>query len=510
MLALPLIRWLHRGGRHGREVTVAHLALWQRTVSTSPATAQRQPPDPAWRRRALLAGLLLVALAEPKFAQPQARITLWIDDSLSMLTREAQGTRIAIGLARARALLAEGPAAEVELRTLGNPWRRIAGADDSAAAAIAATAGQHALAPPAALLGRDRQQWLVTDGAHREPLDWLGGLRPDRVIQVGEVSRNVGIERLAARRQLDDPDRIELLAKVSDGGNADEARELVFFTGRGEVQRSALRLQAGKSAFVSAVIAAAAEVRARLEPGDALAADDQIALDLAPLRRRRVAVDPSCPRTLIDAVSAHPALAVAPPGDARVDARLECAAPDADDTVPTIRIRADRIAVPVERSLLWSAAVPSSQRVALDSQHLRVAARIEPRPDDTVWLAAGDEALIVERAGAAKRIETALDLGAASRDPQAPLLLNWMFERVLGGPLLDAIASVDRGAGASRIVPSASAAAEATAHAADGARVWRDRAWPVVAAALLVLLWEIVALARQWRRLNAVAQGGPG
>ena len=59
--------------------------------------------------------------------------------------------------------------------------------------------------------------------------------RPDRVIQVGSVTRNVGLERLSARRNLDDPDRFDLLLKVTNGGNAAETRVVVFATDAGEV-----------------------------------------------------------------------------------------------------------------------------------------------------------------------------------------------------------------------------------------------------------------------------------
>ena len=44
-------------------------------------------PDPAWRRRALAAALLFLALAGPRSAAPVERIPLWVDDSLSMLAR---------------------------------------------------------------------------------------------------------------------------------------------------------------------------------------------------------------------------------------------------------------------------------------------------------------------------------------------------------------------------------------------------------------------------------------
>ena len=68
---------------------------------------------------------------------------------------------------------------------------------------------------------------------------------------------------------------------------------------------------------------------------------------------------------------------------------------------------------------------------------------------DAVLLAVGDEPLIVSRAGATKLLETSLDFGSAAiaRGPEIPLLVNLMFERLLGSRLLDAIAIADRGTG---------------------------------------------------------------
>ena len=506
---LPVIYWLHRGGRHRRAVPVSHLGLWRRAAASSPAAGARRPPDPAWRRRALLAALLLAALSGPQLPWQPRRVTLWVDDSLSMLTVEAQGTRLAAGLAQARSLLAQERYAEVEVRTLGDPWRVPGDLSEATTAAIAAAAGHAPAAPPpAALLRSDRQQWLVTDGAHAALLDWPGGVHPGRIIQVAAVRRNVGLERLSARRHPDDPDRLDVLAKVTNGGDATETRELIIRDDAGERSRTSLRLDAGKSAFVTVVIPAAAMVRARLQPGDALAEDDVIALDLAPLRRRQVAVDPECPRPLREAVAAHPALILAPAHAAAVDAGLDCGSLGAADRIPTIRVRADHLPVRPQGPLRWSSAIAESQRLRLEPDRLRVAAQLRPGPGDAVWLAVGAEPVVVARAGKSSLIETALDFGAAetTRGPEVPLLVNWLFERLLGRPLLDAIALTDRGAGSSRVVPTPGVGSVATAHAPTEAGERRDASWPLLIAAALVLLWEIVALCRQWLRLTAVAR----
>ena len=122
-------------------------------------------------------------------------------------------------------------------------------------------------------------------------------------------------------------------------------------------------------------------------------------------------------------------------------------------------------------------------------------------------LAVGGEPLIVSRAGAAKLLETALDFGAAEnmRGPEIPLLVNLMFDQLLDRHLLEEIALQDRGGGSANVVPSERAVATAVARAPSAGRSLRDWVQPLLAAALLVLLWELVALARQWYRLHEFA-----
>lgn len=534
---LPLIRWLHRGGRHRRALPVAHLGLWRGAVMRSPAVGQAQPPDPAWRRRALLTALLLLALAGPQLPAPPRPVTLWVDDSLSMLTREAQGTRLALALAQAEALLAERPGAEVEVRALGDPWQRLGApgapapspSPTSVAAAaalevrIAASAGAEAAAPPAALLRTDREHWLLTDGAHSALQQWPDGRSADRVVQVGEVTLNVGLATLAARRSPQAAARADVLVKLSNGGNAVETRELVVYSGDAEASRSSHHLAPGASVLVAVQVAATDRVRATLQPGDALAADDQLQLDLSPLRPRRVAVDASCPAALQAAVSTHPGLSLAAPDGRDAAAALECGGAALVGRLPTLRVRdGDSSRWPPD-PVQWSAALPASQRVQVESGQLPVAASLKPQPGDTVLLALGDEPVIVVRAGATPRVETSLDFGAlaTARGSQTPLLVNLMFERLWGGRLLGEVVTSGRGAAASHIVPGAQPAAAVQAPAqpsqtamvqtpqAAGPRPLAQGMRPVLLIAVLALLWEIAALGRQWARLGRQPQAGP-
>ncbi|MDO9074388.1 MAG: hypothetical protein Q7U73_14095 [Rubrivivax sp.] len=511
LLLLPLIRWLHRGGRHRREVPVSRAGLWRGAAVSPPAAGERRPPDPAWRRRALLTALFFAALSGPQLPQQHPAVTLWIDDSLSMLTREAQGTRLVEGLAQARSLLAEIEGAQVEVRTLGDPWLDLGALTDATVETVLAGAGrQEPAAPPAALLRRDRLHWLVTDGADGALLDWPGGRRPDRVVQVDGITRNVGLERLSARRNLNDPQALDLLLKVTNGGTAAETREVIFATAAGEAARSTVRIDAGASALVSARVPESADVRATLQPGDALAEDDGIVLDLAPLRRRRVATDPGCPGPLVAAVGAHPALALVAGGGADVEAALDCGSPGAISGVATVRVLADLVPTPPRGAMQWSSSVAASSRIGLEIAGLRVAARLPVRPGDVVLLAAGDEPVIVSRAEPSRRLETSLDFAAPAiaRGPEIPLLVNLMFEHLFGIRLLDAIAVADRGTAASRVAPAPRARAAEGARAPSESRFLRDWAPAFLVAALVVLLWEIVALGRQWLRLSDRAQAG--
>lgn len=503
---LPVIRWLHRGGQHRRDVAVSRLALWRGAQASDATAGARRPPDPAWRRRALLMALLLLALAGPRLAEQRVGVTVWIDDSISMLTHEAQGTRLVDGLARVRAMLATLPRADVEARSLSDPWTRLGALDDATVAGIVRGAGRREPgAPPAALLQRDRQQWLVTDGADATLLSWPGGRRPDRVVRVGSVTRNVGLERLSARRHPGEADRLDLLLKVSNGGTATEAREVVFTSGSTELARMPVRIEAGAAQFVEVSIPTSSEVHATLMPGDALAEDDTIALDLASLRRHRIALDPTCPSALRSALSAHPALVAAPLDAADAQALVLCAGTKASKSLPTLRVVADLTPARPPGSLQWSPDIADSRRLAIDVDRLEVAARLQVRPGDTVVLAVGDEPVVVTRGGDSRLIETSLDFGAMSttRSAETPLLVNLLVEQLFDRRVIDDIASVDRGPRSTFVAALPGFDVPDSAAGTVESRSFRDDARIVLWVAMLALLWEIAALVRQGWRLRA-------
>ncbi len=214
---------------------------------------------------------------------------------------------------------------------------------------------------------------------------------------------------------------------------------------------------------MNAAIPASPSVRATLQPADALAEDDEIVLDLHPLRRHPVATDSKCPAALLAAIRAHPALAVAKENAPDVEAALDCGAHRAASGAATLRVLADRLPTRPRGAVQWSPSVPESQRIRLDPELMRVAARLRARQGDDVLLAVGDEPLIIGRAGPAKILETSLDFESEerARRPEIPLLANLMFERLLDDDLLDRIAIADRGAGSAVVAPVARAGAVA-------------------------------------------------
>src|SRR4029453_15949735 len=106
-----------------------------------------------------------------------------------------------------------------------------------------------------------------------------------------------------------------------------------------------------------------------------------------------------CPAALLDAIRAHPALAVAKENAPDAEVALDCGTQRAASGVATLRVLADRLPTRPRGSLQWSPAVPESHRIRLDPERMQVAAQLRARPGDDVLLAAGDEPLIIRRAG---------------------------------------------------------------------------------------------------------------
>ena len=275
--------------------------------------------------------------------------------------------------------------------------------------------------------------------------------------------------------------------------------------------RRSLELEAGGSVTLSTTAPMSPTVRARLEPGDALAADDTLVLDTGALATRRVAVDPACPPSLVAALLAHPALAVVPNG-ATPDLAVACGAIATAPAIPRIRFLRERAPAAVEGAVTWSSGVSARQRRNLDASPLRTRGELAA-PDDggQVLLAAGPTPLIVQRRGSgAPVIETVLDTESEALDPPlTPLLVAFLVDRAFSMTLLDPVALAAREDRAVVVVPHDDGAGAAAA-SPPAPRQSRDSTWPLLLLAALVLLWELAALSRRWRRERVDAEAWPG
>jgi hypothetical protein len=277
LLALPLlgaIFWLHRVSAEQRRLRVAAVFLWRTALPHTAAAARRaRRTDHNWWLRAAIALLLIVALAAPAWRQSATAIVVWLDDSLSMRVAERGGSRLALARDALLAALGEAGAAQVTLRSLGDPQGALAlpAADGVAAidAWLAARAPREPVWPSGSELDPAAAHWLVTDGADPAAAGWLAGARLSRVIAVGERGDNAAVTRVAARRALRAPGVLAGTAEVRNFGAA--TARTVELEIDGSVARSwELALAAGATAHLDFELpAVAGTVALVLSGGDA-------------------------------------------------------------------------------------------------------------------------------------------------------------------------------------------------------------------------------------------------
>lgn len=502
LLLAPLIWYVHRSGPLLRRVPVANLDLWRDAAASAATAGQRKQADPAWRRRAAIAVLLSVALAGPQWTRPAPRVTVWIDDSLSMRATDATGTRLERGIVQAQRALRNAAASEVSVRSLGDPTRQYRGLGDATLAALLEqpVIREPRLPPPEAL-DASRSHWLVTDGADAAVNAWAAAASIDRVLQIDGPMRNAGITRLSVRPQPADPAVFAIQVQVLNGGNAREARTVELRAGTLPLGARTVEVDAGMAAALDFTVPATGpRIGAHLVPRDALPDDDTLDVDAASLAPLPVAVDPDCPDSVGRAVRAHPGLRVADDDPAQL--LFECGGVTVSDS-PAPRVRLGRGAPTSidDAELLWSPAadalrrridgrLPPSARGALES----------PRAADVVLLAAGTAPLIVVRGDSPRVVECALDLDAAGfvAGPGSPLLLAGLAEIALDATLLGRIASADRGSDASRVVPLATVAAAKPTSTTDVAT--RITLLPLLLLVLALLAFDVVTQARRITR----------
>lgn len=505
LLLTPLIWYLHRSGPVLRRVPVPSLELWREAAASASQAGPQRRPDPAWRRRAAIAALLSLALAAPQWTTSVPRVTVWLDDSLSMRTVEADGTRLQQGIVLAQSALREAAVRDIVVRRLTDPssehkrfdLSKAPGSREPADALPRADDARELRLPPLQALDPSRVHWLVTDGADAVVNAWAADAPIARRLQVGRAAANTGITRLSARTQLDDRTALAVQVRVLNGGSERATRALRLLTDGRTIESRTIELEAGAAAtFDFVTTATGTPVTAQLVPGDALADDDVLTLDASPLALLAVQVDARCPESVQRAVHAHPALRVAEGGTVQlaIDCSNTSAVADTPRIVLTPGATSDLDATPP----LWSASAPSLRRRLAGHLPTRTRGSLAaPGARDVVLLASGSAPLVILREGPPRVVESALDVEAPGLDsgPDRPLLIAALADLALDTSLLGRTVSVDRGDEASRVVPLDASPLPARADQRHEAAPLDLR--PLLLLALALLAWDLWILARR-------------
>lgn len=505
LAAIPLVRWLHRWRAPLRSAPVSAAFLWASAEDVSAGGQRRDKPDPAWRRRALIVALLAISLAGPWWQQDATRITVWVDDSLSMSTIEAGETRLEAGLAELAGALGEMPPVEASLRSLSRPARAWSSSDPRAFDADTWLAGGFArLLPPAvATLDRESAHWLVTDGADGGLRRWAERAPLERVISVGAATENVAVTQLAVRRSLQDTEDFDVLVAVSNTGTADASRSLILAAGSGESKALELTLAGGETRYLTARHAGVeVALSASLRPGDATGGDDSLVLTAPALAQAPVALDPACPAPLRQSIRAHAGLRVVA---AVQTAELQILCSQRSAAAGALLRFYGAAPMPVDEAPRWQPGIGRLEEINLAPGWVANSTwGSGPAAGHEIILAAAGEPLIVVREGTPFTIESTLDMSRSefADQPEYPVLVAGLVDLALGRTLLDPFITSARDAEASIIAPSRLQTTRSLGTMYGTAR--QPLADIVLALAALVLLADLLLI---WRASRAARHG---
>jgi len=503
---LPVLWWLHRRASRGRTLVVPSVLLFrQAQAAAGDAHGVRRLDASFWRRAALIA-CFSVALAGPGIQGRGSKVAVWIDDSLSMRSQEPGGSRMELGCRiLAQSLTARG-AVTATIESLSEPGaaRRVTPPFSRESVCGDRPIGAPQL-PLVRLMGRGVEHWLLTDGANPVVNAWATQAPLSRIVQIGKATENAALTRLAARASLADSTRLDLDVEAANLGTRVARRTLTVTRGTTQVSSAPLSLNPGAQVALRLTLPVdgPGALTARLDPGDALADDDLLTLDLSQAAALAVRIDPACAAPVRAALLANPGIAAAKAGGTS-DITVTCSA-DLAPADPGFALRRGGQSRALDSRPRWLDLDLIDQmrvQIPLDRLHLRVWDHpLAAHPRDEVVLAAGDTPLAIRRAGFTHTLETNLDLEdrELAADPSYPLLISALLERATGRELAGGRVDARRLA-ASRIAPVTTLAAHAGAITAP-ARL--DLTPYLLAVALLLLALELIfaalTLTRDWR-----------
>lgn len=504
LVVIPFVRWLHRWHASVRRHLVPALFLWERGPDTQGTGTRRREPDPAWRRRASAVALLVLAMSQPEWQATSGRITVWVDDSLSMLTREGGQSRLEAALLEVRRAQADRRVDEVVVRSLGDPGylRRYGRPGELDVRHWLGREPHEAVPPPGALMSRDSAHWLLTDGASPLIRQWAERAPLGRIINVGRATENTAIILVGARRSADSAAALDVVVSVVNTGSASRQSVLrLEADGRG-VGEVPLSVGAGQRIISHFTLPGLPRtLTARFGDGDDLTEDDALSVDLAALQPLPVGIGAGCPENVGAVIDAHPGLRRAwSPAESRVDFHCNVTAtePVPQPARPRVRFLAGA-AMPVDEPPAWNIEGADMPGFALQADWIAATGWRDRSPDGRTLLLTSVQPLVTASRHGSRftTIDTVVDLQAEAfvRQPEYALFVSELISRALERPLLDVIGFASRAADNSVIAPVAMAPARAGTDVSAQVPLVDLSRWLFVLA-LLVILWDSAVFLR--------------
>lgn len=460
---VPLIWWLHRLHLAEAVHTVSAIFLWRSQAADAPGP-RRTRTDPQWPLRALIAVCLALGAAQPKWTESGGlRIEVWFDDSLSMQAQDPERTRSELAVDALVGALTGVAHGDVRVHSLGRPgqtltleaadkeqwgrdlrsWLRPVASDPD---------------PPLPIqMSEESEHWLVSDGASPVIASWLESAPIGRSLQVGTITENVAVTRLALRRSLHDPDIVAGLVEVANLGKRPTRRRLAVLVGEHALLDEEVSLTAGQTVQrrIEVDSAGMPGLRAEISPPDALRADDELAVVPGSVGRVPLRLEGACGSHLRAALMAHPG--VRPAGALDNDPALfvVCGllAPPVGEAV--LWISPSDVGRPVDSLPVWQPSAGRLRELMLRPEWLRDTGALTDTAGLRPILIAGREPLILAGPGPRRTVLVRLDLEAAElvRRPEYPALVAGLLDLAHGRPLLDVTAVRTRSLAASTIAP---------------------------------------------------------
>ena len=462
LAVIPLIRWLHCFHRQCSAFPVTTLFLWKSFAQSVESDSSASRPDPRWLLRALIASLLVLALSEPYLQTEKGQpVQVWVDDSISLFTREGDQTRMQLAITQLLDHLRLAGPAQIRINSLSGTKTELLLQPEnnsnwgSLITEWAALPGEEPSPPALSSLSMQSQHILLTDTADSLLNQWAQKAPLTKIIHSGEASHNIVLSRLSLRQPLDDSTSTSALLQINNLSiNPDTVQLSLELQGVTLIQQ-AVDIPALQRILLSFTLPAAKEGRlhARIAAkDDSLSLDNELFLDLDQLYPsifyQRMGDCGPYIKALLDS---HPALIKV---DRNPQFIIDCSGAANSFESPTLRLNPPRSIQQTSQPAHWH---PNFKRDALRfPQGLPYSSNAPSlSSNNSPILSADGRMLILKAKGSPQTIDSYLDTHNTgfTQTPEFPLLIMTLIEQLSGQPLSHEPLTSTRDVNASRITP---------------------------------------------------------